>query len=215
MMKHPAKTACLFLIAVAGWFAVLLQFYLLMVNRVTPVPEAVIRFFSFFTILTNILVATYATTVLLPLTASRDRFLTLPATASAITVYISVVGIIYNVVLRSLWHPEGLQQLVDELLHSLIPALFVVYWLLFVPKSALQWGHAPRWLIYPLCYLVFILVRGTSSGFYPYPFIDVSRLGYSRVLVNVFFICCVFLLLSLLAVTIGKIIKKKAAGRLS
>ena len=49
------------LFAIIVWFAVLAQFYLIIENRVAPVTETIIRFFSFFTILTNILVAVYFT----------------------------------------------------------------------------------------------------------------------------------------------------------
>ncbi|MFZ5976285.1 MULTISPECIES: Pr6Pr family membrane protein [unclassified Hydrotalea] len=33
------------------------------------------------------------------------------------------------------------------------------------------------WLIYPLLYLVYILIRGSFSGFYPYPFVNVLQIG--------------------------------------
>ncbi len=35
------------------WFAVIAQFFLMFYNRQTDVPEMIIRFFSFFTILTK------------------------------------------------------------------------------------------------------------------------------------------------------------------
>jgi hypothetical protein len=40
---------------------VLAPFYLMIENRAAPMPEAIIRFFSFFTILTNSFVAVYFT----------------------------------------------------------------------------------------------------------------------------------------------------------
>jgi len=45
---------------------------------------------------------------------------------TAITVYITIVGLVYNVILRFLWKPEGLQFIVDELLHTVIPLLLLV-----------------------------------------------------------------------------------------
>ena len=59
----PAERAFVVVGALMGWFAVGLQFYLVIVNRVESLPETMIRFFSYFTILTNILVALYFTAV--------------------------------------------------------------------------------------------------------------------------------------------------------
>ncbi len=53
------------ILALFGWFALLSQFYLIIEGRVVPVPETIIRYFSFFTILTNLLVAVCATVLLL------------------------------------------------------------------------------------------------------------------------------------------------------
>jgi hypothetical protein len=51
--------------AFISWLAEILQLYLIIVNRTASIPETIIRFFSFFTILTNILVAVCFTTVAL------------------------------------------------------------------------------------------------------------------------------------------------------
>src|SRR4051812_38806133 len=99
-------------------------------------------------------------------------------------VYITVVGLVYNLILRQLWKPAGLQFVDDELLHSVIPFLFILYWLMFVPKSELKWKDVLFWLIYPLIYLICILIRGALSGFYPYPFINTDDIGYYETFIN-------------------------------
>jgi hypothetical protein len=190
--------------AVLVWFAVIAQFYLLIINRKTPIPEAIIRFFSYFTILTNILVALSFTAPLISPRSRAGNFFMRPATLTAITVYISVVGIIYNVVLRALWQPEGLQLLVDELLHTIIPIFFILYWLFFVHKSDIRWKSVWSWLLYPALYCIYALVRGSFSGFYPYPFINVDVLGYGKVFINIVFIVILFLLLSFVLVYLVK-----------
>jgi hypothetical protein len=50
--------------ATIAWFAVLAQYYLMIENRVASFSETTIRFFSFFTILSNTLVAIYFTVLL-------------------------------------------------------------------------------------------------------------------------------------------------------
>src|SRR5689334_22089207 len=103
-----------------------------------------------------------------------------------------------------------MQLVVDELLHSVIPILFFIYWFLLVPKQQLQWRSFWSWLIFPLVYLAFILARGSFSGFYPYPFIQVNKLGFSRVLFNAAGITVIFLVISLILIGIAKwLIKSK------
>jgi hypothetical protein len=189
--------------AALGWLAVMLQLYLIIENRTTSLPETITRFFSFFTILTNILVAICFTTVAIA-SGKAEHFFSKPATLSATTVYILVVGLVYNTVLRFLWNPQGLQRIVDELLHSLIPLLFLLFWLVFVPKAGLHWKGIFAWLLYPLFYLGFVLLRGAASNFYPYPFIDVSQIGYEKAVVNSVALCGVFLALSALLVALAK-----------
>ncbi|SDK43433.1 hypothetical protein SAMN04487898_108159 [Pedobacter sp. ok626] len=206
MDKKHAKANKLFLMtgAIAGWFALIAQLYLTIVNNDIPVLESVVRYFSYFTILTNIMVVLCFTLLLFNFNKNDEHFFSKPKILAAVTVYISVVGIVYNLILRFTWEPKGLQLVVDELLHAFIPVLYVVYWLIFVPKSTLKWKDAFAWLIYPFVYLVYILVRGDFSGFYPYPFIDVGALGYNKVMLNSFYLLIVFLALSLILVWIGR-----------
>ncbi|MEP7143858.1 MAG: Pr6Pr family membrane protein [Ferruginibacter sp.] len=204
------KTRQIFLAngAALGWIAIIFQLYLIIVNRTASVPETITRFFGYFTVLTNILVALCFTLLLLKPDSGWGRFFARPATLTALTVYIGVVGFIYNVILRFLWRPQGLQFVVDELLHSVIPVLFILYWFLFVPKKTLKWKNILSWMIYPAVYCIYSLVRGGIGGFYPYPFIDVGILGYNKVLFNVAGMIIVFLLLSIVLVGIGKMTKR-------
>jgi hypothetical protein len=197
--------------SLTGWFAVIVQFYLIIVNRAATVTETIIRYFSFYTILTNILAAFCLTICLLSPSSYLGRFFLRRTTVTAIAVYITVVGLVYNLILRALWKPEGMQRLVDELLHTIIPILFIVYWFLSKPKSGVQWKSAFPWLAYPLLYLVFVLARGEMSGYYPYPFIAVTSLGYDQVLLNCFFLFLGFLVISFVFIAINKMAQKRVA----
>lgn len=194
---------------IAGWFALIAQLYLSILNNHTTVLETMTRYFSYFTILTNIMVALCFTLLLLNFKKKEHSLYSKPKILAAVTVYICVVGIVYNLILRFTWQPVGLQRLVDELLHSVIPVLYIVYWLIFAPKSNLKWADAFSWLSYPFIYLIFILLRGSFSKFYPYPFMDVNELGYNKVLSNSLYLLIVFVVLSLILVWIGKTIAKR------
>ncbi|UMQ42070.1 Pr6Pr family membrane protein [Chryseobacterium sp. Y16C] len=186
--------------ALAGWFSIIAQYYLMVKNTQISFAETNIRFFSYFTILTNIIVAGYFTLQAF----KRIPKIKNPGILTAITIYILIVGLVYQIILRSTWDPKGLQRLVDELLHTIIPIFVLIYWYLYENKNRLNYRQILSWTIYPLLYLFYILIRGYFSDFYPYPFINVSDLGYFQVLLNSFGILLLFAALSTLFVRIGK-----------
>jgi len=201
------KQTVLIIIAVLGWLTLFTQLYLIIENRQASIPETIIRYFSFFTILSNIMVSASATYLLLYNSNAKPFFNEKKITA--IAVYITVVGLVYNLILRQLWHPQGLQKWVDELLHSIIPVLFIAFWFIYVSKNVLQWKHIFKWLLFPFMYLIFILIRGNFSDYYPYPFINVTAIGYQATFINCMGMIIVFILFSLLAVAIAKMKNKR------
>jgi hypothetical protein len=195
------------LLALIAWFALVAQYFLMLDNRVAAIGETTVRFFSFFTILTNTLVAVYFSVVSLSLKKKAINFFYWPSTLTAITIYIMVVGLVYQFVLRHIWQPQGMQMVVDELLHTFVPSFVFVYWIFDKRKSEVSYRSLPAWLIYPFCYLVFILVRGYASGFYPYPFVHVAELGIEKVLMNSFLLLLVFAGLSIVFIFIARAMK--------
>lgn len=197
------------LFATIAWFSVLTQYYLMIENRVTPALETTIRFFSFFTILTNLLVAIYFT---LSLIKKENRVLSIinkPGTLTAVTVYITIVGLVYQILLRHVWDPKGMQRVIDELLHSAIPILVTIFWYLYEEKKSIAYKQILKWLIYPLIYLLFILIRGEFSNFYPYPFVNITNLGLKQVLINSAGLLVFFSCLSAGYIKLGKIINRR------
>jgi hypothetical protein len=199
---------CIVAGAIITWFAVVMQLYLNIENRILPIPQTIIKFASYFTILTNILVAICFTCVALQPNKKWGKFFLRPQAAAAINVYIFVVGLVYNTVLRWQWSPQGLQLIVDNLLHVITPIWFLVYWYAFVPKASLQYKNVWAWLMYPLVYCCYILVRGSITNMYPYFFVDATQYSYGQVFINIAVLVLVFLGLSLLLVAFGKRISK-------
>jgi hypothetical protein len=154
-------------------------------------------------------VAISLTCSLISLNSGIGRFFLNPSSIAAVALYIFIVGLVYNIILRNLWEPKGLQLLADELLHVAVPVLFILYWLLFTPKGALKWIHPFQWLIFPVAYLVYAMTRGAIEGFYPYPFINLKELTYGRVILNCLGLMIVFFVVGLLIVTLDKWIGRK------
>lgn len=188
------------------WFTLILQLVLTIVNRKVSLAEAIVRYFSYFTILTNILVALCFTFLL----RSRKSIFHKAGTQTAITVYIVIVSLVYNLVLRAQWGPpSGWARVADELLHSINPLLFVLYWILYTEKRAVHWHSIPAWLLYPLAYLGYTLARGSIVHFYPYPFIDVGQLGYGAALLNCLWVSLAIIFFSLLFVGLAKLMGRR------
>lgn len=190
--------------AIIGWITLILQLYLIIANRIVGVPETVLRYFSYFTILSNIMAALSYTAVWLNPVSGRLKPLTKSSSLTAVTVYIVMVGIIYNTVLRGLADLQGLQLIVDRFLHSILPASFLLFWFLYVSKEGLKWKNALLWLWYPVAYIIYIMILGALTGFYPYPFANVDVLGYPKALMNGLYITIAFGVLSTIFVAIAK-----------
>jgi hypothetical protein len=193
------------LFALITWFAIITQYVLMMDNRVTSITESSIRFFSFFTILTNSLVAIYFSGLLL-----KAKFTQKSGTLTAITVYITIVGIVYQIALRHIWDPQGMQWVVDELLHTVIPILVILFWCFYeISSRSINYTRIFSWALYPVIYFGFVLVRGHFSGFYPYPFINVSKIGLANTLLNASILIMVFGAVSALFIFLGKLFSRE------
>ncbi|HRH61605.1 MAG TPA: Pr6Pr family membrane protein [Chitinophagaceae bacterium] len=191
------------------WFALILQFYLQLQNRTGSARSAAVDFFSYFTILTNLLTAICCTSLLLHNTSSFKKFFSSASVQTAIAVYIFVVALVYNYVLRSQWNPQGWQRLADELLHVANPILFILFWLLFTPKQSLRIKNTFAWLLYPFAYSLYTLLRGALVHKYPYPFINADNIGYSRAFINTLILFLIFFFLSGLFIILGKWFDRK------
>ncbi|MEO8664847.1 MAG: Pr6Pr family membrane protein [Ignavibacteria bacterium] len=204
-----ARTIFQTLGATIGLVALCLQFYL----TVSIAPGSgltylggIIVFFGFMTILTNILVVL---SYLIPLSGRNSMlsiFFSNQTVLSGILVYIFVVGIAYHFLLADQWNPKGLALITDLLLHYIVPCLYFVYWILFVKKGSQKFMNSIKWLVYPLLYIIYILIRGAISGLYPYHFIDVNILGYGEVFKNIFFLMIAYIVFGIVVVLFDKFV---------
>jgi hypothetical protein len=159
--------------------------------------EAVAVFLTYFTVLTNLLVVGVLTSEVIG-AASQRRWRV--SAEAAVAMYIAVVGLTFHTLLRDYISPDGAQRIASEWLHYVNPLLYVAWWLLCVEKGRLRWSDALWWLLYPGAYVAVTTVRGVFSGFYPYYFMDLSLLGYTKAALNAVGFTALFLLLGLVVV---------------
>ena len=153
--------------AVVGWFGLVLQLILIVGNLGAALGAW--RFVGYFTILANIGSASVATAIALGRTSglagARARLMALTS--------IVTVGIVYSLLLRSVWSPQGWQKVADATLHDVTPILFVLLWAL-MPHGDLKWRDLKWALVPPALYLAYALARGAVDGWYAYWFLDPS-----------------------------------------
>ncbi len=149
--------------------------------------------FCFFTVQSNVIVGITCLLLAHDPTRSSTAFKTFRLTG---VVAITITGIVYHSVLRQLLDLESWALVADNALHTVSPIMVVVGWLTFGPRGLTSPRIARLSVVFPVCWLVFTLIRGPIVDFYPYPFVDVINLGYVRVLVNCIWVAVLYLGLS-------------------
>ena len=153
----------------------------LLATDIPPAPTRVVRFFSYFTIQSNLLVA--ITSAMLALRPRRDgtlfRVLRLDALFG-----ITVTLVTYTVLLAPQHDPNGINAWTNAGLHYVTPAMAILGWLAFGPRPRIDEATLLLALIWPALYIAYTIWHGEVTDWYPYPFIDVARLGYATTLRN-------------------------------
>ncbi len=142
------------------------------------------NFFSYFTILSNIFIVAIllVSTTKLKLVAMQSfQYL-----RGAATLYIAMTGVIFSLLLSGLENVAFTATEWDNLvLHYLIPLYAVIDWVLFKPPVKLRLKRSLLWLAGPILYVLYTLIRGSVTGWYPYPFLNIERTGVMPFLVTI------------------------------
>lgn len=185
MTPARARTVHLVVAAVA-WGAVVFQLALVLTGSAVLVEEdppgraeSIYRFFAYFTIQSNLLVAIASTVLARDPEADRPWWRVVRV---ASLVGITVTGVVHFFLLRPLLDLDGADWLADKLLHVVVPLLAVIGWVAFGPRGKAERRLLLASLAYPVGWLVYTLVRGAVTGWYPYPFLDVGLHGYGGAL---------------------------------
>lgn len=172
-------------------------------------PAALVQFFSFFTILTNITI----TLIYLSALASWSwlSWFRAPKTRAMMTGVMTLVMIFYHLLLRPIWQPEGLFLVCDYLLHYATPILFALWWGLTQRHGTVDYPDAPSMLVPPLVYLAYVMARGALTNAYPYPTLNAFELGYGQVAINVVLVVVGLSILYLITIGIDRALARRPA----
>ena len=204
---RSASRGVLATLAALFWFALLLQGALTLAltrSQGAGAARALWVFLAYFTILSNLIAAIALAAPAIAPRSALGRFSVRPGTVTAIAVYMLLVGITYNLLLRGVWNPQGWQLVADNLLHCIDPLVFALYWWVAGRSRGLSFAAMGAWALYPFGYLVYAVARGLSGDFYAYPFIDVSQLGLARVAFNSAVVALGFFALAASLIALGR-----------
>lgn len=196
---------------------------LLLHARLIPTGRIRAGMFCFYTNQSNLLITVYELLLFCAGFAPHSglwRVLTDVRLSSAMALYIWVTHLIYQFVLVPYEKRKG-QKFADFggnfgniCVHYLTPLLVVAQWLLWADKTGLNLLCAVWWLILPLGYTIFALLRATGGKpightklLYPYPFMDLPSLGWGKFLRNVAVLLVLFFLLGCALVGLGLLLK--------
>ena len=202
--------------ALVGWASMGL-YYGLTISGLEPpgIAARTLHFFSFFTIQTNILIASALTLPVIGAETRIGRWAASEGVRAGVTMYAVVVGLVYHFLLHATVNPQGLYQLANLGLHYVMPAAILIDWLVFTPRGRLRWFDAGKWLAFPLIYSGWLLLLGAVSGWRPYWFLDLPELGWGRTLLNLGGLLLFFGLVGLTVVAIDRMLGRRDTGPMS
>ncbi|WP_285665007.1 Pr6Pr family membrane protein [Actinorhabdospora filicis] len=141
-----------------------------------------VNYLSYFTIQSNIIGGAVLLWGAVRYWRGRAETAAFGSLRGAAALYLATTGVVYHVLLADVDAVNGSTPGVLNLIwHTLLPLVIVLDWLVWPPKLPPAYRDIPVWLIYPLVYGVYTLVRGPVADWYPYPFIDPRPHGYGHV----------------------------------
>lgn len=138
-----------------------------------------------------------------------------------LTLYISITGLVAWLVLApTVIGPDTVRVAGIPcvwMVHIIAPIMAVADFLLFDPHRRYRWHYTLTWLLYFPAYLAMILVRAAiwptsaldGDSPYPYPFVDLAKLGWAQLGVNIAIYLAVFFGLALVLFLIDRVLPRK------
>jgi hypothetical protein len=192
------------LVALLALIGLLIEYRYTLANHPGSIGRATLIYFSFFTILGNILVMVMAAGF-----ARGGRRVLGPSLRAATTLYIVVVAVVFWTLLAGIVKPTGIAWWGNMLAHGIVPAAWTIGWLAFGRHGGIRATSPPLWLIYPLAYAGWTFLHGALSGWYPYPFIDVAKRGAGPVAITSAWMALGFLVLGYIVRAIDGLLARR------
>lgn len=161
---------------------------------------SLVNYFSYFTVLSNVL------TVLVlafgglvdPQSRSWELF------RGAVTLYMVITGIIYAALLSN--YDVGIGgEWTNDVVHRVMPIVLLLDWIVVPVRRRITEAQSLVWLVFPLVYGIYSLVRGPIVDWYPYPFLDPRGQGYVALIFGLVVLTIGFVLMALAVNAVGRL----------
>jgi len=169
-------------------------------NPLTPWASA-LSTLKYFTIQSNIIVILYFALFSFGKLRDNTMFIKL---IGAVVVYITITFLVFAVMLQGTWNPVGLALLGSVLNHYVVPLMVISFFITYRKKYQFVKKDILQWLVYPLVYLLFLIIHGIISNDYIYPFFEIDDYGLLYFLVAFIGIMTLFFILSFGAILLTK-----------
>ena len=163
-----------------------------------------VNFFSYFTIQSNVLASVVFVVSAVQVVRGDEPDPVAVAVRGASVVYMLFVGVVFTTLLRDV-ELGALLPWVNTVHHHVMPVVVVLDWLLYPPRRPISIRTALIYVLFPAVYTVYCLVRGSLTGFYPYPFFNPAQpWGYGGVALYCLGMLVVFVGIAFLVRLAGK-----------
>ena len=98
---------------------------------------------------------------------------------------ITVTAIVYATLIGPYEVLSGFALVTNPLQRIVVPVSFVGMAALVGPRGGITWATLRRALLIPVSWVAYTLVRGAFAHQYPYGFVNVWRIGYAQVAINI------------------------------
>lgn len=168
-----------FLVGYKLFFA-LLGFSAVLTEAVVSIERGIFNpanFFSYFTIEANTLAILSLLVGAIYLAAGKSA--KVQTFRAAVAVYMVIVGLGFSFLLAGL-DPSVLTAVPwdNTVLHYIMPIAVLVDFLIDRPKQKIPFKKAVLFLLFPIAYLAYSMLRGYFTGWYPYPFLNIGANGW-------------------------------------
>ncbi|GAB2818571.1 Pr6Pr family membrane protein [Alpinimonas psychrophila] len=137
------------------------------------------NFFGFFTMQSNIILVVVLLIAAAVSLSGKSQSEGVILARGCATTYIAITGVVYSILLAG---QEGGVTLAwaNTALHVILPLYAALDWVIFSDRSPLPWNKLWVALIYPVVWIIVVLIRGATDGWVPYPFLNPAQ-GYGVV----------------------------------
>ncbi|MCK5731933.1 MAG: Pr6Pr family membrane protein, partial [Tenericutes bacterium] len=156
------------IICICSITGVILQFISSTLDNSTFPMTSAISIFRYFTIQTNVIVGLY---FLIYLFAKKSKKLQLQKHFGGVVIYITMTFLGYVIFLEKLWNPVGLALVGNILNHYIVPLSTIAFLVIFRKDFSFKFIDTKKWIVYPIVYLIFLVINGMITSDYLYPFL--------------------------------------------